>query len=183
MTEIDPFAFEDDDEDDSKEVAAVIKERNRLGKLLRDRDKEIERLRPFEVQTLASQRDDTLTGIFKDSGLNPKHVKLFSALNPEVTAAQVTKEQVLAFATENELPVSAPTEPEGTAVPPEGGASATDQGFAPVTVGNAQAPGKITREAWSKLVAADPAQAQQLYLDGQVDMSEIEALKTFPSDR
>lgn len=172
--QIDPFAFENDENDDDKEADALRKDRNRLGKALRDAQGEIDRLKPFEALELGRQKESTLAEKFKDAGVEPRRVKIFTALNKDVDPDRVTKEQIQSFAREEGFEVQEKVEGETESTGDEGGEE--EGGFKPVTSPTSTKPtGSMNREDWLKLAATDPKAAEAAFNAGQVDLSDVTA--------
>src|SRR5258706_3338933 len=162
--EPEPFEWEKDDKDHEKEADALRKERDRVGKKLRDAEKEIDRLKPFETKVVTGERDIKLTAVFKEAGVSEKQVKIFTALNPEVDPATVTKESVVKFAQDNDLTITPPeAEGEGEAAGSEG------DGFTPVATppGAVTQKGVLSSDDWLKLAGTDPAAAEAAFKPGK----------------
>lgn len=170
MSEKDPFSFEDED-DDAKKLEDVVKERNRLGKALRDQNKELEDLRVIKAEAEKDKREQAVASMFGAVGLSPAQAKLYLAVNPETDPASVTEEAVTAFAEEHGLVVGGgktakEAEPKGEA---EG-----EGGFKPVSSPQAQgSSGVLTREEWLKLAGSDPQAAEAAFKANRVDLSGI----------
>lgn len=140
MTELDPFASLDDEENDEgneqnqtpdnksfQDLRKAFREAKKAHKTLLT---EAEELRTFKAQVETEKRDGAITAAFTQVGLNPKHAALFTKVNPDV---EVTPEIVQAFANEYELvtqtgeTVDAPEVKAGGFTPVVAGASAPVQ--------------------------------------------------------
>ena len=174
----DPYADDfGDDEDDEKvssgkaTVAELEKERNRLGKALRDEQKKVRELEAFRVEIEAERRTSSIADVFTKAGANPKHANLYAKLNPDVDPASLGSEAVTTWLTENDLPV-----PEATS---EAIQEVKEPGFVPAPTSQATASkGVLSREDWNKLLVTDPAAAQEAFLAKRVDLSDVEALRS-----
>lgn len=173
--EQDLFAFENDENDDAKDAAKIRAERNRIGKKYREVEKALQAAQEQLTSYQSRERSTTLAERFTEAGVSQKHVKFFLAENPEVDPTSVTKESVLAYARENELPIKeaeAPAEGEGAG---EGEGTTAAEGFqpkAPQGAGSANQ-GALNREAFLRLVQSDPAAAEAAFKAGKVDLSEV----------
>ena len=137
----------------------------KLEKQLRTYEKELADLRAYREEHVKVERTTAIESTFKEVGLNPKHAKLYSALNPDVEPAAITKEAIATFASEYSL---APE--EGSVV--EAPLQAT--GFVPTSTSMASAPsGVVSRDEWMRLSATDPVKAEALWSAGRVDLAGL----------
>jgi len=159
---LDSFESEDESLEDtkveSKPFAELRGHARKLEKQLRSYEKELSELRSFREERVKAERTAAVESTFKDVGLNPKHAKLWAALNPE---AEPTAEAVAGFAaeyglvTENGEQVEAPAPPSFTPTLPTG-------------AGPAQAT-KISRAEFRQMYDRDPANALKLLEQGRVE--------------
>lgn len=154
--------IEDNDGDSSviKQLRAKVRELNSTAK---EKDAELEELRTFKASQVAAQKSEAIGNAFKEAGLSEKQVALFERVNPDLDPASVTKEAVLAFAAEYELPL------KSTGETPEAPAP-KDEGFTPVQTGTPPAEGKISIEEAAKMIRDGRYdEAQKLYEQGRVE--------------
>lgn len=155
-----------DDEDapeqqpDSKGNAAFAEMRKTNKQL----QKELEELRAFKVEQDRVAREQSITSVFSEVGLNPKHAKLYSALNPE---GEATPETVAQFASEYGLVTNAGDEVEAPAPQPKG--------FTPTIVSEASIPGSkvLSHDEFVELMKTDPNKAFQLHQAGRVRLDSL----------
>ena len=158
----DPFDPDDespDEQSESKANAAFAQQRKELAAL----KKEAEELRVFKAQREQLDREDTIGSVFTEVGLNPKHAKLYAALNPE---GEANAESVAQFAAEYGLvtaegePVSAPAAPE------------PQKGFVPTAIPQGQSLGSkmYSHEEFMDLLQKDPDKAMQIHQAGRVEL-------------
>ena len=143
---------------DSKPFTELRSHARKLEKQLRTQERELEELRSFRDERVYLERTAKIESTFKDVGFNPKHGKLWGALNPET---EVTPEAVATFAAEYGLVTESGAEVEAPA-PPQ---------FAP-TISSSSNPAtetKISRVEFQQLYASDPASAIKLLEAGRVD--------------
>jgi hypothetical protein len=148
-------------DDEEVEDEAPAKQNNQLAAAQRKLDKalkENEELRAYKAERDRADRENSISGIFTEVGLNPKHAKLFSALNPE---GDVTAEAVASFARDYAL-ISEDQEIE-TPEPAR-------QGFTPTAIPEGAPLGAKTYsvEEWRNLAFSNPVEAQKLLERGQV---------------
>ena len=150
---------------ESKPFTELRGHARKLEKQLRAYEKELADLRTYREDHVKVERATVIESTFKEVGLNPKHAKLFSALNPDADPAAITRETIASFASEYSL---APE--EGSVV--EAPLQAT--GFVPTSTSMASAPsGVVSREEWMRLSATDPVKAEALWSAGRVDLAGL----------
>ena len=161
-----------DESDDQEEAQTQSKpftelrgHARKLEKQLRAYEKELGDLRAFREEHVKAERATVIESTFKEVGLNPKHAKLFSALNPDADPAAITKEAIATFASEYSLAPEGETELEAPPAP---------TGFVPMSSSMASAPsGTVSREEWIRMSAADPVKAEALLNAGRVDFAGL----------
>ena len=165
-----PSEYYDEDEDQefdgqSSSMQQLRKAYNRMERENKALKQENDELVGFRGEVLKERKDKAIASSFEEVGLNPKHAKLFQALNPEVEIEQITPQSVAAFAAEYAL------------VTTEGGEVAAPEptGYAPVTTGQASKVSALSRDEWIKLAQTDQLAAQKAWEDGRVDLSGIRA--------
>ena len=155
----------DDDEDDQTNPQQDSKSKAAFAQMRKDlkaAQTEAEEGRAWRAEREKSDRENAITGIFTEVGLNPKHAKLFSALNPE---GDPTAETVAQFAAEYGLVTTAGEEVEA----PE----PRSPGFTPTVISEGQALGAKTYNAaeWLELSRSNQAEAQKVLASGRVDLT------------
>lgn len=174
MTTDNPFDLDFEEDETDEDQAKVNKSISDLRKYARAQKKLADEaiaenavFRQEKAERDEATRVETIGQTFKTVGLNEKHAALFAKLNPEV---EVTAEAVTAFATEYELPITAPAEGEAAPAP------AASSGFTPVTTPAAPASGTISIEDARKLIREGKYdEAQKLYSEGRVEKLERDA--------
>jgi cell division septum initiation protein DivIVA len=177
MSDEDDYGFDDADDEGNKPLDDITKDRNRLGRKNRELEKQLKELSE-KVTTYETQaRTTALKVAFESAGVNPKHVQFFP-LKPDTDPASITKEEVLAFATEYELPVvevkaedASATDAAASPAASETPASKFVQVPAGQVIGDA---GKITRKQLEDLIYSDAARANKAIDEGRVDWSAKE---------
>lgn len=178
-----PFggADDDDDTDEGAGTTSGSKDDNKSIKDLRSAVRraekaekaalaELEPLRAFKAERDATERAAAITSAFEEAKLNPTHSKLYAALNPE---AEVTADSVRQFATEYGLIDTA-----GADADVASGAVVQSKGWTPVTIDDGtRGATTVSRAEWLKLAATDQKRAEQLFLAGRVDLSDVDALR------
>ena len=162
MTDGNLFLDDEDDtsaeESSNKADAAFAKQRKQIDRL----EKELAELRAFKAERDKTDRETSIGGMFTQVGLNPKHARLYAALNPEGDA---TPEQVAAFAAEFGL-VTAEGEQPATPTP--------EPGFTPAVIGGQPlSAGVLSAADWRQVALTDPTRAQRLLAEGRVDMAGL----------
>ena len=165
----DESASDETDHEDARPESKPLTEARRVARKLEKQvqayEKELADLRAYREEHVKAERNVVIESSFKEAGLNPKHAKLFSALNPDVDPAAITKEAIATFASEYSL---APE--EGSVV--EAPLQAT--GFVPTSTSMASAPsGVVSRDEWMRLSATDPVKAEALWSAGRVDLAGL----------
>lgn len=161
---IDDLLGDDEDEPQSDSKPAASKDNAafaQMRKELRDLKKEADELRAFRVDREKADRETAISGVFTEVGLNPKHAKLFTALNPEGDA---TPELVAKFATEYGLVTN---EGEGFEMPQP---ASEHRGFTPTVVEGGSTPAGKTynREEFDQIMRENPVRGRQLAEAGKV---------------
>lgn len=154
----------DSSQDDNKNFVALRRDRNRLDKLVKAQTPELVELRTFKASVEAERRTAQVSGIFQGAGLNPNHAKLFNALNPE---GEVTVEAVADFAKEYGLVTD-----EAAFGLEE--APAKTAGFKPFVGEDSPGNMKVSRVDWLARLKTNPEEAQRLFKQGRVDLSDLD---------
>jgi hypothetical protein len=152
----DLFPSDDDDDVDTGEGDTAPPADNTTIKQMREAldraekrnktyEKTVEKLTEFQSGVLAERKDQAVTKVFTEVGLNPKHADLYKKLNPDLEVDAITAEAVNAFASQYELATSSGEVPDAPEVKPAG--------FTPVTTGTAAPASKLTSEDINKMLA------------------------------
>jgi len=163
-----PFEDDTDDEDLGNEGQAsstiqdLRKAFNRVKQEKKDLEARVEELSAFQATVVKEKRQAAVTSSFEEVSLDPRHVKLYEALNPDVALEAITAESVAAFAAEYGLVTTSGETVEAAAAP---------SGYTPVTTGQASKPSMLDRSEWLKLVNTDPAAAYKAHQEGRVSES------------
>lgn len=173
----DPFAdvLDDDEVDTNREQDAATKranaERRKQEKVL---EAEVTELRAFKADREKFDRENTIGTVFAEVGLNPKHAKLYAALNPEGDA---TPQTVAQFAADYGLTT---TEGEPVAVP-----EVPATGFVPtvITEGTALGSKMYSHEEFMELLQTNPEKAMQLHKAGRVRLNQSPQTVFYGRDR
>lgn len=172
--ENDPFSLDEEDTEskpteDSKSFKELRSAYNRLEKQLKTLEPELTDLRAFRADREKVDRETAISGIFQQVGLNPKHAKLYAALNSE---GETTAESVAQFAAEYGLL----TEEGGQVEAPP----AVPAGAAPTVLAETTAPGSkvYSHDEFTEMLnnPATQAKAFQLYQSGRVKLDGLEAI-------
>ena len=156
------------DESDSSTIKALRAKLKELNSSLKAERTEKEELLTFRTETVEKAKANAIGSAFKEAGLSEKQVPLFKSLNPDVAPEDVTKEAVLTFAAEYDLPLASGEQAEKP--------KPKEEGFTPVTTGNAPSEGIISIEEASKMIREGRYdEAQKLYEQGRVQKFERDA--------
>lgn len=134
--DVDPFSSEDEPDEgdtatqggDNKTIKQLREAIERAEKRNRALEKDNEKLIAFQSTVLAERKNETVSKVFTEAGLSPKHAELYKRVNPDVEADAITAEAVKTFAEEYGLAAGA------VASTPDVEES-KPQGFTPVTTG------------------------------------------------
>lgn len=151
-------------DDDNKNFVALRKDRNRLEKQLKAVTPELEELRSFKVQVEAEQRQAMIGSVLQQVGLAPSLAKLYGAVNTE---GEVTPQSVAEFAKEYGL-----VSDETVLDVPE--VEASVPGFKPFVGDDAPGNRKVSRVDWLAKLRTNPEEAQRLFKQGRVDLSDLD---------
>ena len=156
---------EDDSQSDDKPEAKPNNQLSAAQRKLAKAEKELEELRAFRAERVKSDRENSITKVFSEVGLDPRHARLFAALNPE---GEATAELVATFANEYGLVATTGEEVEAPAAP--------ERGFTPTVIAEGQALGaKVYSVAeWRQLARDDPAQAEKVFDAKRVNLAAIQ---------
>lgn len=153
--------------DDNKSFVALRRDRNRLEKLVKAQEPELEELRSFKAQVNAEKRVTEVAKVFAEIGLNPAQAKLYTSLNPE---GEVEPKGVAEWALEFGLATA-----ENVQVPDEN--PAPTPGFRPFVGEDAPGNQKVSRVDWLAKLKTNPEEAQRLFKQGRVDLSDLDLSK------
>lgn len=169
-----PFPFDDESDEGGNEQQEGQNQSfkdlrdyaDRLEKKLKSAEKVAEDLSTkLEVYT-SREREATITNVFTEVGLNPKHGELFKRVNPDLKADQVTTDVVTEFAKEYEL-VTAPQAPSEDSVP-------APAGFQPPKLEGTPLSDKLTPEDIQTMLRnGDFGKIQEAYEGGRVEQDSV----------
>lgn len=172
--EVEPFSVDDDTEDegdaapagDNKTIKAMREALERAERRAKNAEKQVEKLSEFQTSVLAERREQAVSSIFTEVGLNPKHAELYKRLNPDIEVDAINADAVNAFAAEYGLATSSGDVPEAPEVKPEG--------FTPVTTGNAAPSATISDEQISQWLSEGNLEAvNKAFQDGRVQKESV----------
>jgi hypothetical protein len=176
----------DDEEDMGSENASFKQLRDYARKLEKENksfEKELTALREFKAESDIKARQAHVSSVFKEVGLSEKHGALFARVSPD---GEVTRETVLAFAQEYELPMSerseATSSQEASPAPTDGdivelvqpAANQQSAGFAPTAPSGAPTGSVVTdfQEA-VKLMTTNPQEYMRLREAGRIKLEGL----------
>ena len=171
--EVDPFSVDDDENEgdaapqaDNSTIKQMREALERAEKRNKTYEKQLEKLTEFQNTVLGERREQAVTSVFTEAGLNPKHAELYKRLNPDIEVESITADAVNAFASEYGLAASSGEVPEAPEVQPEG--------FTPVTTGSA-APAQYISEEQIKewLNRGDVEAVNAAYASGRVQKESV----------
>ena len=176
MSEADPFDVDDDvvttDEGDvapsgdNKTIKQMREAVERAERRAKNAEKQLEKLTEFQNTVLAERREQAVSSVFTEAGLNPKHAELYKRINPDIEVDAITADAVTAFAAEYGLATSSGDVPEAPEVKPEG--------FTPVTTGNAAPSASISDEQISQWLNEGNLEAvNKAFKDGRVQKESV----------
>jgi len=125
---------------------------------------EVEELRTFKAERVRAEREATVAATFIESGLDKRHAKLFTALNPE---GEVTPETVAGFAREYGL-IEGSEEDTKT--------SDEKTGFKPVRTDEGAGLKVYTGDEALELLKSDPATYRKMVESGRVKTEKLSDL-------
>jgi hypothetical protein len=167
---MDEFLLDPDEEseeqqptaEESKPFTELRKHARKLEKALKERETELDELRRFRQEREQREREQAIATTFEQVGLNPKHARLFAALNPNV---EPTTEVVAQFAQEHDLVT-------GDAKVPEPQPAAA---FAPTLPSGGAAPTVVITDPAeaAALAASDPARFAAMKATGQIRLGRL----------
>jgi hypothetical protein len=159
----DPFAFEDED-DTAKKAEEFRKERDRLGKKLREAQKDLAERDAKLAEYGTKDRASSIEKAFTELKIDPVYTEFY-------TADDVTPEAIKAWGVSKKFIAE---DAGGDGDQPGAG---TGDGFNPVpTPRGAATSGLMSRKDWLELAAKGPEgakEAEKQFLAGNVDLSEV----------
>lgn len=171
-----PFGFDPDEDEDTPNENKSFKELrtayNRLSKEQKAAAQELDDLRAFKLEASARERQAQTESAFTQAGLNPKHSKLFAALNPE---GDVTSERVASFVLEYGLVAGDGVAGGGEGAPSDDADSQpAPSGFHPVTTGNPPPPSFVSGDDITKwLASGDIESVNKAFEAGRVEKEAV----------
>lgn len=160
---------EGQDEQDSGSNNPLRDARNQLKaerKSRRELQKQLEELKPLAEEFKARKQIEGALSVFKEIGLDERHAKAFTQLNPETEA---TEANVIEWAVGFGLVEESDDENDDTSTQ-----EVETRGFAPTPTSGQPIGGKLlSREEWRDMQREDPQAAVRAFREGRVDTKHL----------